>query len=58
MSFEHEITFRSMGSDVRLLIGRPLLCSDPAAWGGGRSASAPMSRASRHACRAFAPTAS
>ncbi len=29
MSFEHEITFRSMGSDVRLLIGRPLLSSDP-----------------------------
>ena len=29
MSFEHENTFHSMGSDVRLLIGRPLLASDP-----------------------------
>lgn len=29
MSFEHEQAFHSMGSDVRLLIGRPLLSSDP-----------------------------
>ena len=29
MSFEHEHTFHSMGSDVRLLIGRPLLDGDP-----------------------------
>jgi thiamine biosynthesis lipoprotein len=27
MSVEHELTFHSMGSDVRLLIGRPLLAS-------------------------------
>jgi thiamine biosynthesis lipoprotein len=29
MSYEHEHTFHSMGSDVRLLIGRSLLHSDP-----------------------------
>jgi FAD:protein FMN transferase len=29
MSVEHELTFHSMGSQVRLLIGRPLLASDP-----------------------------
>jgi thiamine biosynthesis lipoprotein len=32
MSAEHDITFRSMGSDVRLLIGRPLRAGDPPAW--------------------------
>ena len=32
MSAEHDTTFRSMGSDVRLLIGRPLRSADPPAW--------------------------
>jgi thiamine biosynthesis lipoprotein len=29
MSFEHDLTFHSMGSEVRLLVGRPLLPSAP-----------------------------
>ena len=31
MSVQHDITFRSMGSDVRLLIGRPLRSNEPPA---------------------------
>ena len=31
MSLQHDITFRSMGSDVRLLIGEPLRSGEPPA---------------------------
>ena len=54
---EHDITFHSMGSDVRLLIGAPLLPrAEPPAPACG--ASAPTSRTSRCGSRAFVPTAS
>ena len=58
MSDTHDITFHSMGSDVRLLIGPPLLAHGALARPRPLGVSGPTSRTSRRASRAFAPRAS
>ena len=54
MSDEHDLTFRSMGSDVRLLIGTPLVPSAPRP-GGRRRARARLRRGLRRPPVAVSP---